>query len=193
MSLDTVAEDITDDARNRAERIREEATERAEEIIEEAEADAADTKDERAREVEATIEQERDQTRSSANLEAKQKRLEARRDALEATREAVEERVAAIDGEEREELTRALLDDAAEEFASDASVRVSGRPADEDLLTSIVDDYEGFEYAGEYDCLGGVVAASEGSRVRITNTFDSVLEQVWEAELQETSTRLFDE
>lgn len=193
MSLDTVAEDIKDDARERAERIREETDERTDEIIEEAEADAVDIKDERSREVEATIEQERDQTRSSANLAAKQKRLEARRDALEATREAAEERVAAIDGEEREELTRALLDDAAEEFESDASVRVSGRPADEDLIESIVDDYDGFEYVGEYDCLGGVVAASEGSRVRVTNTFDSILDRVWDDELQETSTRLFEE
>jgi V/A-type H+-transporting ATPase subunit E len=193
MSLDTVAEDITDDARERAERIREEADERAEEIIAEAETDAANTKDERAREVEDTIEREREQTRSSANLEAKQQRLEARRDALESTREEVEERVAAIDGEEREELTRALLDDATTEFASDASVRVAGRPEDEDLLESIVAEYEGFEYAGEYDCLGGVVAASEASRVRVTNTFDSILDRVWENELQETSARLFDE
>lgn len=191
MSLDTVAEDITDDARANAERIREEADERAEEIIEDAEEDAEETIEERKREVNDSIEEERDQMRSSANLEAKQKRLEARRDILTNVRETVEERIAGLSGQQREELTRALLDNAIAEFDS-GPIQVRGRADDAALLEELVAERENCEYAGEYDCLGGVVAESEAARVRVTNTFDSVLDSVWDEELQGISARLFE-
>ena len=192
MSLDTVAEDVKDDARERAERIRSEADERAEEIVAEAESDAEEIRAEREREIERRIDQEREQKLSSAKLEAKQNRLEGRRVVLEQTREEAESRVADLGGERREELTRELLDDAADEFETGDTVRISGRADDADLLDSLVAEYEGFEYAGEVECLGGVVAESEASRVRVNNTFDSILDGVWEAQLQAISTRLFD-
>jgi len=72
-------------------------------------------------------------------------------------------------------------------------VQVYGRADDAALLEGLVADDDGFEFAGERDCLGGVVVESETSRVRVTNTFDSVLERVWEDELKEISQRLFEE
>ena len=159
----------------------------------EAEADADDIVAEAEADVEAEIEREREQKLSSAKLEAKQMRLEARRDALQSVRSSVEDRIAAIDGDEREELTRELLDAASTEFGGDDEVRVFGRADDEALISDILDDYDGYEYAGEYDCLGGVVVESDTSRVRVNNTFDSVLEDVWENNLKAISARLFDE
>jgi len=193
MSLDTVVEDIRNEARERAKEIRSEGDERAAEIVSEAEADAEEILAEQERETEQTIAQEREQKLSSAKLEAKQKRLEARRDVLQDVRESVEERLATLDRDDREELTRELLDAAAEEFDDGATVRVYGRPDDDDLLTDIVADYDGYEYAGEYDCLGGVVVESQASRLRVNNTFDSVLESVWEDNLQDISARLFEQ
>ena len=193
MSLDTVAEDIRDEARARAEEIRSDADERAEQIIAEAEADAEEIRAERETEVEREIKQEREQKLSSAKLEAKQERLEARRDVLEDVRAQVEAEIANLEGDRREELTRTLLDAATEEFDEDATVQVYGRDDDADLLESILADYDGYEWAGEYDCLGGVVVESEEGRLRVNNTFDSVVEDVWEDELKEISTRLFDE
>ncbi|PSQ02485.1 V-type ATP synthase subunit E [Halobacteriales archaeon QS_5_70_17] len=194
MSLDTVVEDIRDEARARAEEIRAEADDRAEQIVADAEADAEEILEEREREVERQIEQEREQTLSSAKLEAKQLRLKARRDVLADVREAVEERIATME-EDREELTRALLDDAAEEFEDGSTVRVYGRSDDAALLEGILADaeYEGHEHAGDVDCLGGVVVESESSRIRVNNTFDSVLEDVWEDNLRDVSAQLFDE
>jgi V/A-type H+-transporting ATPase subunit E len=192
MSLETVVEDIRDEARARAEEIREEANERAEEILAEAERDAEDIREQRQREVEREIERERERKLSSAKLEAKQQRLEARRTVLEDVREAVEEEIASLE-EGREELTRALLGDAVAEFGSDATVRVYGRPDDAELLETILGDYENCEYAGEYECLGGVVTEADESRIRVDNTFDSVLEGVWEDNLREVSERLFDQ
>ena len=192
MSLDTVVEDIRDEARARAEEIRDEADAEAEEILDQAHADAEEIREERQQEVERQIEQEREQKLSSAKLEAKQKRLEARRDILQDVYDDVETAVATLD-DGREELTRALLEDAAAEFDEGDDVSVYGRADDQELLESILDDYDGYEYAGEYDCLGGIVAESENSRVRVKNTFDSVLDEVWEDNLRSISEQLFEE
>ncbi|USZ66939.1 V-type ATP synthase subunit E [Halorussus salilacus] len=193
MSLDTVVEDIRNEARERAKEIRSEGDERADEIVSEAEADAEEILAEQERETEQAISQEREQKLSSAKLEAKQKRLEARRDVLQDVRESVEERIATLEGDDRVELTRELLDAAAEEFDDGDTVRVYGKPDDDELLTDLVSEYDGYEYAGEYDCLGGVVVESSESRLRVNNTFDSVLEDVWDDNLQDISTRLFEQ
>jgi V/A-type H+-transporting ATPase subunit E len=193
MSLDTVVEDIRDEARARAEEIRSEGDARAEEIIADAEADAERIIEEREAAVEKQIEQEREQTLSSAKLEAKQQRLEARRDVLQQVHEQVEQELTDLSGQKRENFTRKLLDAASEEFDDAATVQVYGRAADETLLTKILADYDGYSFAGEYDCLGGVVVESTSSRVRVNNTFDSVLEDVWEENLKELSNRLFDQ
>lgn len=193
MSLDTVVEDIRDEARARAEEIREAGEERADAIVAEARAEADRVREDREAAVERQIEQEREQAVSGATLEAKQERLEARRDVLEEVRTEVEARVAGFEGDRRETLTRSLLDSAATEFDAGETVSVYGRPSDEALLTRVLADYEGWSYAGERDCLGGVVVESEESRVRVNNTFDSVLDSVWENNLKELSDRLFDD
>lgn len=192
MSLDTVVEDIREDARARAEEIREEGDQRAEEILDEANEEAEEIVSQREESVERQIEQEREQALSSAKLEAKQGRLEARRDVLEEVREETQDAIADLSGDRREELTRTLLDDAAEEFG-DEPVSVYGRADDEDLLTEILEDYDNWSFAGDRECLGGVVVESEASRVRVNNTFDSVLADVWEDNLKELSERLFDD
>ena len=193
MSLDTVVEDIREEAHARAEDIHAEGDARAEEIESAAEADAEEILETAEEEVEREIAQLREQRLSSAKLEAKQERLEARRDVLEDVREAVEDELVDLPADTREELTRTLLDAASVEFDEGDDVHVYGRAGDADLLSSILEDYDGYEYAGEYDCLGGVVVESEQSRLRVNNTFDSVLEDVWDDHLRDVSARLFDQ
>ena len=193
MSLDSVTEDIREQARARAEEIRSEGEAEAEEIISEAEAEAEEIHEQREREVERQIEQESDQRLSSANLEAKQKRLATRRELLQQVRDDVEAALVDLDGDTREELTRELLAAAATEFEDADTVEVYGRADDQDLIESILSEYENFEYGGGTDCLGGVVVESDASRVRVDNTFDSVLEDVWQESLREISADLFDE
>ncbi|WP_224447997.1 V-type ATP synthase subunit E [Haloprofundus salilacus] len=193
MSLDTVVEDIRDEARARAENLREEGQARADEIVAEAEADAEELLEERKREVERKIAQEREQTLSSAKLQAKQKRLEARRDVLEDVYEQVEAELVDLSGDDREELTRELLDAASTEFEDEDEVYVYGRADDETLITEILADYDGYEFVGDRDCIGGVYVEGKNSRVRVNNTFDSVLDSVWEDNLKDVSARLFDQ
>ncbi|MFB6361088.1 MAG: V-type ATP synthase subunit E [Halobacteriales archaeon] len=192
MSLETVIQDIRETARERADEIRSEAEAEADRIVSEAEAEAEEVLEEAEAEVERRIEQEREQQRSSATLEAKQQRLEARRDQLAAVRDAAEQAIADLEGKTRESLSRELLDDAAAEFGDVDSAAVYGAADDAELLESILADYDGYELAGSVDCLGGVVVESEDSRLRVNNTFDSVLEQIWDDELREISEQLFE-
>jgi len=192
MSLKTVVEDIRDEARARAEKIQADGEERADGIIAEAEADAEEIREEREAEVEREIAQEREQRLSSAKLEAKQARLGARRDVLEDVHDDVEAAIADLEGDRREELTRELLAAAAEEFG-DNELRIYGRAEDQSLIEDILTEYDDATFAGERECLGGVVVESEASRVRVNNTFDSVLESVWEENLKAISDRLFDD
>ncbi|WP_254807458.1 V-type ATP synthase subunit E [Natronosalvus amylolyticus] len=193
MSLETVVEDIREEAHARAEEIRAEGESRAEEIEAAAEDDATEIVESAEAEVEREIAQLREQRLSSAKLEAKQERLEARRDVLEEVRAAVEDELVDLPADTREELTRTLLDAAGEEFDEGDDVRVYGRADDAELLSSILEDYDGYEHAGEYECLGGVVVESDQSRLRVNNTFDSVLEDVWESNLREISNKLFEQ
>ncbi|MDZ7729801.1 MAG: V-type ATP synthase subunit E [Natrialbaceae archaeon] len=193
MSLNTVVEDIREEARARAEEIREAGEQEADEIIAEAEEDAEEIVMAEEQKADRQVAQLREQRLSSAKLEAKQQLLAARRDALADVREAVEEAIVDLDEVKREELTRALLDDASDEFEDSTRVQVFGRAADEALIESILEDHDGYTYAGEYDCLGGVVLESDTSRIRVNNTFDSILESVWEDELKAISDRLFEQ
>jgi V/A-type H+-transporting ATPase subunit E len=192
MSLDTVVEDVRDEARARAEEIREAAESEAAEIIAEAEADAERIREERLAEVDRQIDQEREQTLSSAKLEAKQERLGARRDVLEDVHDEVEAAIADLDDDRRRELTETLLDATLAEFDDDDAVAVYTRAEDVELLEELVADRNA-QVDGEVDCLGGVVAESDTSRVRVNNTFDSVLESVWDDELKNISEQLFDQ
>lgn len=194
MSLETVVEDIRTEARERATAIREEAEAEAERIREEAREEADRITSEAEESVERQIEQEREQATSSAKLEAKQERLSARRDVLDRVYEETTQAIAELDGERRRALTRQLIDDAASEFG-DEPVRVYGRDDDEELILALLDEggYDEWSFEGERDCLGGIVAESEASRVRVNNTFDSVLEDAWEDSLKAVSDRLFED
>jgi V/A-type H+-transporting ATPase subunit E len=193
MSLEQVRDDIENEARARADEIRAEADERAEEIVSEAEADAEEIKAARADEVDREIAQQREQALSGAKLEAKQQRLEARRDVLADVREEIEDALVGLDDDKRKSLTRGLLENAATEFEDDDSVIVHGRGDDQALIEELLTEYEGFSFGERRECLGGVIVESETSRVRVNNTFDSVLESVWDDQLKELSGLLFEQ
>lgn len=192
MSLESVAEDIREQARAEAEAIRAEAVGEAQSLLEDAEADAEELLAEREADIERQIEQERERGLSSAKLEAKQLRLGARRDALESVREAVEGRIEAIDGDERRELTEASLAAAVDEFDEGEELVVRGRSADAELLDDLVADDARLRAGDPVECLGGVVVEGTTTSVRVDNTFDAVLKEVWEDNLRSISDSLFE-
>ncbi len=193
MGLDTVEEDIREEARAEAAEIREAAEERAATILEEARVDADATREAAHQAAEDQIQQERERAISSAKLEAKQQLLQARRNVLEEVRGTVEEELAAMEGDRRRELTELLLDAATEEFEDDAHLEVYTRPVDADLVEELLADREGVERGGDVECLGGVLVEGGGGSVRVDNTFDSILDEVWEDRLKDISDQLFEE
>ena len=191
MSLDTVVTDITAEAEAEADSIRSAATAEAEEIVDAARTAAAETLAEAERSVEATIEREREQAIASAKLEAKQLRLGARREVLAEVRSATETALEAMEGERRERLTRALVDAAVAEFDA-GELTLHGREADAELLSSIAADHDALEVGDPIGCLGGVIIESSAADVRVNNTFDTILEQMWDREVSAVSDELFD-
>lgn len=209
MSLENVVEDIRKEARDRAEEIEADAEDQAQELISEAEAEAEEIIAQREEEIERQIDQERERRISSANLEAKQEILQARREVLSEVRATAEDELASkeavrtttrappsqdkrstFDEERRAELTATLLEDALAEFEGQAEVYC--RPEDTEMVRDILESYEDVTLAGKTDCLGGVVVESPGSRVRVRNTFDSILEEVWSDRVREINDRLFE-
>ena len=192
MSLETVVEDIREEAEAEAAEIRSAAEDEAQKIVAEAERNAQETLDTAEREVEQQIDRDREQRLSSATLEAKQERLGARRDLLEEVYERVAARLADLPDDRKADLTRALIDASEDEFG-DAEVAVYGAAADQELLEDVVEEYPSYEVAGEIDAIGGVILESDASRVRVNNTFDALLEEVWEDSLKEISDQLFEQ
>jgi len=191
MGLETVVDDIKDEARTRAEEIAQEAEEEAEEILEEARQEAESIKEEERESAEKRAKELREQEISSAKLEARKMRSRERRDLLAELRADVSEELADVE-EGREEMTRNLLEGAIEELGEDTGA-VYAAEGDEELVKEILDDYDGFEYGGTTDILGGVVVEASDGDVRVNNSFDSVLETVWNDSLKEVSERLLGE
>ncbi len=192
MSLEAVVKDIREEVEETVADIEAEADAEAADIIAEAERDAEETIAAAEAEAERRIEREREQQLSSANLQAKQERLAARRDVLAEVHASVEDALIELDADTREELTRALLTAGLEQFEA-GTIQVYGRADDQELLEFLADEHDDVTYAGAYDCLGGVVLDSEGARVRVNHTFDSILEDVWEDRLKDISDRLFEQ
>ena len=191
MSLETVVEDIREKARGDAERILSESDAEGKEIIDKARKEASVNRAVGKEEISRKIELEREQKFSSTNLAAKQKTLEKKRDLLELVRQEIENEISQIKGKEREELTGKLIESSIKEFIGVKDVFVYGNLEDEKLLKSLLKKHKGVKYGGEYECIGGVVMESESARMRVNNTFDSIIETVWTEELKNISELLF--
>ena len=191
MGLDTVVDDIRDEAREEADRIVSDAEEDRDARIAEAEEEADRILEQAEEEAESETEALREQTLSGARLEAKTMQSRARKELLDDLRGAVEDRLAALD-DGREDLTEALLDDAIEELDADAGT-VHVAEGDADLAEELLADRDGFELGGTEDVLGGVIVDSADGDVRVTNTFDAVLDRVWSDDVREITSRLLGE
>lgn len=193
MSLDSVVEDIREQARAEAQQIRDEAEAEADSIVDEAEAEASEIIEHREREAEREAEQLRERELSSANLEAKQLRLAARRDALDEVRTAVESQLRELPADDRRELTEVLLEAAIVEFDGDEDLIVHAPERDEDIVTDLAADDDRLAVGDPVDRIGGVIVEGTDTRMRVDNSLDAVLDDVWEDNLRSISDALFEE
>ena len=188
MGLETVVDDIKQEARARADEIVEEAEEDKEARLSEARDEAESIVEQAREEAEKEAENLREQEVSSAKLEARKMVSREERDLLANLRSDVRDELASLD-EGREGMTRTLLESGVEELGDDEG-SVYASEDDEGMVQDLVEDFDGFEYGGTTDILGGVVVESANGEVRVDNSFDSVLERVWNDSLREVSAHL---
>lgn len=191
MGLETVVEDIKQEAREQAEEIRREAEQEREGILEEAREEAQEIRESVEQETTGEIESRREQALSSAKLEARKMKSREKKELLEELRGDVEDSLADLsDG--RRELTESLFTSAVEELGEDGGVVYSAE-RDKDVVRELVEAESGYTYGGTEEMHGGVVVEAEDGDVRVDNTFDSLLDRVWQDRLKDVSDRLFEE
>lgn len=121
---------------------------------------------------------------SSVELESKKMLLAAQRQAMEELREQVLAELATYPSDKRKKLYSKLVAKAKKELG-DCSVY--SRKEDKTLLQLPA----GMPYAGTIECVGGLVFESRDKSVRLDYRFESLLEDVWNKDMQEIFAKLF--
>ena len=182
MGLEIVVKDIMDAAQAEVTRLNREADAEASLILEDARQNAKNIIGERLAKAEDDIRKIKQQEISSANLEVKRTLLNARKELLEDVYTRAERSIAAFSPEMNEELLRSII-----EKNEAGGKRIYSNAASEESVRKL----SSLEYAGNIDCLGGVVIENEDGTVRLDYTFDVILKSVNERLLKQTSDILF--
>ena len=182
MGLETVVKDIMDAAQADASKLDSEADAEVSLILDEAKQNAKRIMGERLAKAEDDIAKIRQQEISSANLEVKRTLLNARKEVLEKVYVQAVETISGFSPEKNEELLKELIS------SNEASGTKIYSNADSE---KIVKKISSLEYAGNIDCLGGIVIENEDGTIRLDHTYDGILKSVNERLLKQTSDILF--
>ncbi len=182
MGLETVIKDIMDAAQAEVSRINAEADAEVSRILEEANDKAKKIKGDRLAQAEDDIKRLRQQETSSANLEVKRAMLNARKEVLDKVYENTVESIVSMPPAKKEELLKAII----EQNESDGTKIYSNKDSEEFVRNST-----SLEYAGNIDCIGGVIIENEDGTVRLDYTYNIILKNVNEQSLKQTSDILF--
>ena len=182
MGLETVVKDIINAAQAEVAAINSEADSEVAMILDEAKDKAKKIVGEKLAKVEDDIEKIRQQEISSANLEVKRTMLNARKEVLEKVYDNAVEAISTMSPSKNEELLKAII----ENYQSGGEKIYSNKDSKE-----IVEKLSTLTYAGEIDCIGGVIIENEDGTIRLDHTYDGTLSRVNEQSLKQTSDILF--
>ena len=185
MSLDTLATEITKQARAEAEAIIEEARAEAKRIEGEAKDEAQLTASMASSKAERESEQISVEVVASARQANPKRALIARREELEATWESAKDEV----GSSKMEGRKKILDSMVKEASGMKSDMVM-RPVKIDRAAL---SKSGFEIGEDVDGLGGFVLESKDGSAMLDFRFDLILEEAWKKSLGEINKILFNE
>ena len=119
---------------------------------------------------------------SSANLEVKRLRLNKRKELLDQVYNKIYESIKSMPASKAEKLLSVLI---AKHEAD--GVRIYSNKNSE----AIVKKLSSLSYAGNIDCIGGIVLENEDGTVRLDFTYDSILKNVYERSLKQISDILY--
>ncbi len=182
MPLEPIIEEIVRKGHQQVSEITRSAEEEAEKIIVEANDESKEILKKARREAEKEAERLRRQEISGINLEMKKEELLRKREVVEKVYQLLVEKVENLSDSEREKLLKKILDKYKNE---DYLIYSSKR--DEKIVRKI----SKLEYAGNIDCIGGVILESRDGEYRINLTFDNLLREVYESKMKEVYEKLF--
>jgi len=182
MALETVLEEIRKKGEEEAKKIREEAEREAEQIIAETKREAENILRKAREEAEKEVERIRKQEISGINLEMKKEELNKKREIVEKVYNKLIERIRSLNDIEREELLKKLLS----KYEGGDYVVYSNK-RDEPIVKKLTK----MPYAGNIECLGGVVLESKDGSFRINLTFDNFIETVYREKMKDVYEKLF--
>ncbi|MCL7410933.1 MAG: V-type ATP synthase subunit E [Methanosarcinaceae archaeon] len=182
MGLETVVKDITDVAQAEVSRINAQADAEVSKILDEARHEAKKIMDNRLAKSEDDIKKLRQQEISSANLEVKRTMLNARKEVLDEVYSQSAVQIANLPASKNEELLKAIIDKHQVNGAKIYSNKDSKK---------LVEKLSSLTYAGNIDCIGGVVIENEDSTIRLDYTYDIILDSVNDKSMKQISDILF--
>ena len=152
--------------------------------VHQAEKQAAEERAKALERLSRAIAQMEQQELSSAELESKKALLAAQRGVMEDLRQLVLHDLEGYPADKRKKLYAKLVEKAKKELGE---CLVYSREQDRPLLNLPT----GMSYAGSIACRGGLVFESKDKSIRLDYRFESMLEDVWNRNMQEIYNRLF--
>jgi len=183
MGLDKVVKDIADKAETESKAIVAKASADAAAEKRSAEAQAQQNAAAELGKADLAIPKMRQRELSSAKLDVKKAKLNAEKDVLGEVRADYVKRLAALPREKKVDIINQLIGLARKEIPAG---KIYTNAADADLVKG-----SGYEYGGNIKCAGGIVVTSSDGSVNLDYTFDSILEDVWNASMKPVADILF--
>jgi V/A-type H+-transporting ATPase subunit E len=108
--------------------------------------------------------------------------LNARKEVLEKVYNQAFNEIAGLPADKQEKLLKNII-----ESHESEGTRIYSNKESEDMVKKL----SSLEYAGNIDCVGGVVIESEDGSIRLDYTYDEILDSVYEQNLKQISDILF--
>ncbi len=182
MGLDAILEEIKAKGKAEAGRISGEAYKEASVVISDAQAQAEKIKAARKEATRKELERLRQQEISSANLEVKRSILNARKEVLDEVAEKARLAVSKLPPEKNQKLLQLII-----QKNEDENTRIYSNTGDK----AIVRKLSKLQYAGEIECLGGVVIENADGTEYLDFKYETILKNVSEESLKQVSDILF--
>ncbi len=188
MGLENVVSDILKSAKVEVSAIEADRDSEVSSIVEEAKRTGERTTGEKVASAEEEATRIRKQEISGANLEVRRMTLNTRKEILDETQKQTAERLHELD-------TKSLIRSLIQAHSGDAT-RVYSSRQDQPIVEGLCDELleaklTKLEYAGNIDCIGGIVLETEDKTVRLDYTFDTILSEVGEQSMKQISSILF--
>jgi len=182
MGLDAIVQEIRAKGKAEADRISGETYQEVSKILADSESQAAKIKAAKQEAVRKEIERLRQQELSSAHLEVKRAVLNARKELLDEVYEKAKESIQKLPADKNQKLLSSLI-----KKNENSNTRIYSRAKD----TPAVKKLTKLGYAGEINCLGGVIIENEDGTEYLDLRYDTILKNVSERSLKQVSDILF--